>query len=236
MPLVYGEKGFDFQLPQAQEPVAYLEARGFAPKDAGAWRLPPPEAGPRFDARILRHLEVSGHTWYIISCSLQPKAGDQPADDGGSNATAPVEWRVKRRLRHLREGLHDPVKALLGGNYSTLFQGMRFAFSGGLPGTSDRVNTWLASLNACVNDGRAPPAVVALALQWLEAPEPGSEPPAAGETDYSDMVQLAQAVRASSKEVMTAGGDGDSVGTAVLSVQTAASRGMGWWWWWPLPA
>ena len=49
--------------------------------------------------------------------------------------------------------------------------------AGGLPGTTARLTAWFGALGKVVNKGEAPPSLVALLLQFLEAPDPPDPEP-----------------------------------------------------------
>merc|ERR1712098_571582 len=100
-----------------------------------------------------------GHTWYKMKCSLKAT---------GSEA---CEWEVERRLLHVRQFLHDPVKLSLGGRYSEHFAHACFASHGGIPGTTSLLRDWHRALATCINKGFAQPTLVALVHRFLETPE-----------------------------------------------------------------
>eukprot|EP00413_Alexandrium_margalefii_P032453 CAMPEP_0204577674 /NCGR_PEP_ID=MMETSP0661-20131031/42480_1 /ASSEMBLY_ACC=CAM_ASM_000606 /TAXON_ID=109239 /ORGANISM="Alexandrium margalefi, Strain AMGDE01CS-322" /LENGTH=240 /DNA_ID=CAMNT_0051586531 /DNA_START=60 /DNA_END=782 /DNA_ORIENTATION=+ len=237
MPLVYEDDGFDYAPAERQEPLAFLESYGYLPADMASWR--PGEGGrPKLTIEILRHLEVHGNKWYVVRCSLTPRV-EQPMDDqatncqdleggGGAPPRRAVEWRVKRRMRHLREGLHDPVKAICGRAYMQLFQGAHFAFHTSWPGTTDRLNAWLGLLASSIDSGAVAPSVAALALHFLEPPSPGEEAPDPGETDYSELARLQEAAR---------GADPADVAArmAAMSLRSEDKQKYSRWYWWLMP-
>eukprot|EP00928_Gymnodinium_smaydae_P041032 TRINITY_DN27787_c0_g1_i1.p1 TRINITY_DN27787_c0_g1~~TRINITY_DN27787_c0_g1_i1.p1 ORF type:complete len:303 (-),score=72.93 TRINITY_DN27787_c0_g1_i1:83-913(-) len=148
--------------------VAYLERFGFAAADGQTWLDIPldevPEglerSGPWLGLGVGEHSESKGHTWYYVECSLAPP---------GVQA---VEWQVRRRLRHLRESWHDPLKAILGSHeYRAVFGETPFAHRGGRKGTSVRLHEWCERLAARINSGQLSPAAVALTLRFLAAPD-----------------------------------------------------------------
>jgi len=163
--------------PSASEVVGYLESFGYAAADALTWEdLPQDEvpeglerSGAWLGLGIAEHTEAGGHTWYQVECSLALQ---------GSKTVA---WQVGRRLQHLRELWYDRVKAELGKSYKEHFEEVHFAHRGGRRGTSSRLNTWCSRLAACINAGQLSPAVVALTLRFIEAPDPSrrQEPPGA---------------------------------------------------------
>mmetsp|Transcript_11400 Transcript_11400/g.23131 ORF Transcript_11400/g.23131 Transcript_11400/m.23131 type:complete len:250 (+) Transcript_11400:65-814(+) len=205
MPIVYKESRFEFTPAEPQEPLALLQSFGYTAADITAWRPEECKSAPKLSIRILRHLEVQGHKWYVLSCSLSPRVEQPPSDqpDAGQDASGDahssgcrrVEWRVKRRMRHLRQGLHDPVKAICGKAYAKVFQGAHFAFHTSMPGTTDRLNHWLEVLATSIDVGDVAPSIAALVLHFLEPPGPGDEAQDPNDTDYSDLARLSAAAR-----------------------------------------
>lgn len=100
------------------------------------------------------------HTWYALQCRISLK---------GSSAT--FRWQVERRLLHLRRMLHDPIRTQVAKTYGDVFKGAHFAKRGGPPGTTKRLEGWLGALAAVINKRDVSPALVALTLRFLEAPE-----------------------------------------------------------------
>lgn len=152
--------------PPSSDVASFLESFGYAAADAQTWEDFPqdevPEglarSGPWFGLGIGEHWEEGGHTWYQVECSLKPQ---------GSKT---VEWQVARRLHHLRELWYEPVKSALKKSYKEYFEEVHFAHRGGRRGTSARLNTWCSRLAAQINAGQLSPAVVALTLRFIEAP------------------------------------------------------------------
>jgi len=108
------------------------------------------------------HREVGKptHTWYaIVGKVITP-----------GKASSTRHWRVERRLAHIRALLYDPVKQELGHEYAHHFQTARFANRGRLPGTTAKIETWLAALPKVINSGKLSPTLVASILCALEAP------------------------------------------------------------------
>lgn len=148
-----------------------LGSYGWQPADVQSWRAPPGANGtlscPRLQLRVAGHEELEGHTWYSLECRLQ----------GGANfgntwcPSAPLFWKVRRRLSQLRTQLHDQIKDLLDGGYEARFKNAHFAPAGGLPGTTAKLQRWFTALTSCVNGGHCPPLMVALILRFLEAPK-----------------------------------------------------------------
>ena len=102
--------------------------------------------------------------------------------------------------RALSNCYEDRIKDALGQNYAAHFSKTPFALKGGLPGTTARLTAWwldrnhdmctasqpegsvavnlrFGALAKVVNKGEAPPSLVALLLQFLEAPEPPDPEP-----------------------------------------------------------
>lgn len=164
----------------------YLEEYGYAAVDATSWRLSDLGKSPRpiFALKVVGHEEVDGHTMYTIECSLVLQTACR------------LDWQACRRLAQLREDLHDRVKDTLGDKYSKHFGQAPFASKGGLPGTTARLNAWFGALAACVNRLEASPSVVALALHFLDAPEP-EVPGDEDEADGDDAVEATKPAAAS---------------------------------------
>merc|ERR1719291_1159778 len=163
-----------FQAPPKGSPGAspvaaesFLEGLGFGLTDAGTWQGPgAPGAGggplPQLLVEVEGHEEGRGHTWYVLGCSL------------GEAGAARRTWRVRRRLAQLRDVLHSSVREALGSDmYGELFARTPFASRGAPTGTTERLRAWCKTLANCINDGKAPPMLVALTLQFLQVPEAG---------------------------------------------------------------
>ncbi|CAK8985460.1 unnamed protein product [Durusdinium trenchii] len=118
------------------------------------------EVQPMLEIVIRGHEELGSHTWYIIDCAVW-----RPCME-----FARSEWRCYRRLAHLRQGLHDPVKELSGHSYAKHFSESPFAYHGAPAGTTARLRAWCQTLCRCINGCDTPPAVVATALRFFGAP------------------------------------------------------------------
>ena len=81
-----------------------------------------------------------------------------------------LTWSGKRRLQHLRKGLHDIAKRELGSAYKEYFKDAPFAHRGGIRGTTKRLNAWCARLAECISSRALPPVVVAQTLKLLDVP------------------------------------------------------------------
>lgn len=117
---------------------------------------------PALTLHVCGHTKVDGHMFYDVKCAL--------AEPGNWHSPY-LSWRSLRRLCHLREGLHDPVKRSLGTAYREVFGNASFASSLHLPGTSARLNSWFQKLSGCLNRKEMSPALTAAALQLLGAPD-----------------------------------------------------------------
>lgn len=150
---------------------AFLQSFGYVTQDAATWCANPNAAAgeivptpPSLCMEVDGHEEIDGHTWYSMSCKLRDASESQ------------TTWKTRRRLASLREDLHDRIKDHLGKDYADHFVKTPFAVKGGLPGTTARLGAWFHTLAELVNRGRASPTVVALLLQYLEAPIPLFDP------------------------------------------------------------
>lgn len=132
----------------------FLATFGYMALNADHWCEGPQ---PEFGIWVQGHEDIADHTYYMLRCRLtQPTR--KPARD----------WRVRRRLLHLRCGLHDPVKEALGvATYTKLFQDAPFARRLGPPGTSDRLKAWCFVLAQCINQRILTPLTTACALRVL---------------------------------------------------------------------
>jgi len=107
-----------------------------------------------------QHKELGDTTQYEVVCEVEPE-GDKK----------PVKWATLRRLKHLREGLHDPIKVSLGDHdYKEYFGQTPFAHTGGPPGTSKRLSAWFESLAHAVNAGVLSPMTVCKIARVLDGP------------------------------------------------------------------
>lgn len=153
--------------------VPYVASFGYTPKTDMAWghsQQTPKAAGgpgskPLVTLRVREHFEAAKHTWYVIECSLLLE---------GPGRVPRLDWLAPRRLAHLRGHLHSPVKQASGDLYPVLFEGARFARRSGPPGTTRKLHAWCGALADSINSRQAPPLVAALALVFLEAPNPSA--------------------------------------------------------------
>lgn len=149
---------YTFAPPSPRRVTDFLEGYGYRALSAAEWHAPSScEGSPCLRLIVEGHLEADGHTWYLILGTLE----------WGAHCS---RWRVRRRLSQLRECLHEGVRRELGAAYERLFEGSTFARRGGLPGTTARLHAWCVVLAEAINTGCAPPALVALTLEFLHAP------------------------------------------------------------------
>ncbi|CAJ1409634.1 unnamed protein product [Effrenium voratum] len=145
--------------------AAYLAAFGLLADGSALWSpkhlaRAKSEAQPMLEIVIRGHEELGSHTWYVMDCAVW-----RPCLE-----FARSEWRCYRRLAHLRQGLHDPIKELLGTAYSKHFGDSPFASHGAPLGTTARLRSWCQTLCRCINCCDLPPATAAIALHLLGAP------------------------------------------------------------------
>jgi hypothetical protein len=139
----------------------FLEPYRYVAVDGRNWQTTALCLQPCLQIRITSHFEAKGHTYYSFDCSLSM-----------SSKLAPyLSWKGKRRLQHLRKGLHDVAKRELGSTYKIYFKDTPFARHGGLRGTTQRLDTWCCQLTECINARVVPPVVVAQTLKLLDAPQ-----------------------------------------------------------------
>eukprot|EP00927_Polykrikos_kofoidii_P050446 TRINITY_DN44362_c0_g1_i1.p1 TRINITY_DN44362_c0_g1~~TRINITY_DN44362_c0_g1_i1.p1 ORF type:complete len:357 (-),score=28.19 TRINITY_DN44362_c0_g1_i1:131-1132(-) len=214
---------------------------------------------PRIDAQVLRHVEMGDHTWYVLACFLRPAEESTSFEVNGSIVDATIEpptedatwlksqaqsldavflqWKAKRRLSHLRTHLYDVVRLEFGETaYAQHFANAPFALRGGVPGTSKRLNSWLAALCACINCGAAPPRIVSMFLLFLEPPLGGAEPEVDEESDYAEFSRASAAARETidlnrSNSGTLQDSSRSTSTSSVISNDTTVTR----WWWMPLP-
>jgi len=133
----------------------FLDPFGYAANSSAEWgNFPIPE----LSLEVRGHDKVGGHVYYNIACAFaRPGQWHSPY----------YKWVAARRLGHLREGLHDPVKQELRGDYKKLFDGVHFAHKVAVKGTTGRLDTWCKKLASCLNAKSAPPMVAAFVLRIL---------------------------------------------------------------------
>lgn len=149
-------------------PVAvpgYLASYGYVADNETCWTpLPAGFVMPQFDLQVSGHQEMDSHTIYFVDCNVI-------LSQNGVGPATKLTWRAEQRLVNLREHVHDRVKQDFGRSYTRYFGAAHFAHRGGVRGTTARLNAWFAALASCINGGMASPAVVALTLHFLGAPE-----------------------------------------------------------------
>jgi len=145
--------------------TSYISAYGYTAQDEDVWHVtsiyqPRPELSrPTFQVKVRQHAEIANHTWYFLEGSLLL---DRPPHR--------LDWLAPRRLTHIRQYLHDPVRAASGDEYNKHSGKVGFAQRMGPRGTTKRLGNWLSALAVTINSRTAPPRVVALTLHFLETP------------------------------------------------------------------
>lgn len=141
---------------------AIIEPYRYVAESDREWQTATLSLQPFWVIHVASHSEMKGHTYYHFDCSLSM-----------SSKLAPyLTWSGKRRLHHLRKGLHDISKRELGSLYKTHFKDVPFAHRGGVRGTTKRLDKWCCRLAECINSRIVPPVVVAQALKLLDASVP----------------------------------------------------------------
>lgn len=145
-----------------EDVAPFLEQFGYGVTNEKNWSRSAAEQ-PQLSLTVEDHAHFGGHTQYEIKGELRNANSDRDDDPI-------VSWGTIRRLRHLREGLHDPVKTELGPRYPNFFSKTPFARHTGPTGTTDRLRGWMTSLAACVNTGSLSPCLVSVVLRLVDVP------------------------------------------------------------------
>lgn len=134
------------------KPRVFLKCHGFGLQTEGG-------ALPILSIIVTGHEEDNGCTWYKLECAIvQPNASRS-------------EWHTRKRLVHLREILHDPVKLYIGEEeYDGYFAQTRFPSRGGWPGTTARLVSWFSTLTRLISAGELSIQVKTLVLRFIDAP------------------------------------------------------------------
>eukprot|EP00931_Biecheleriopsis_adriatica_P002321 TRINITY_DN10307_c0_g1_i3.p1 TRINITY_DN10307_c0_g1~~TRINITY_DN10307_c0_g1_i3.p1 ORF type:complete len:299 (+),score=66.22 TRINITY_DN10307_c0_g1_i3:37-897(+) len=150
------------ELALSEDPERYLWRLGFRP----------PKYMPILTLTVEGHAEVGGHTMYNISCEIHCP----PQNEKHSVHQAPrdIVWTHQARLADLREHLHDPVKGVMAERYKDFFGNTPFAAHGGVPGTTGRLNAWMATLASVLNKRSLSSRHKCQILRFLKAPVPES--------------------------------------------------------------
>eukprot|EP00929_Paragymnodinium_shiwhaense_P067956 TRINITY_DN34156_c3_g2_i1.p1 TRINITY_DN34156_c3_g2~~TRINITY_DN34156_c3_g2_i1.p1 ORF type:complete len:779 (-),score=196.17 TRINITY_DN34156_c3_g2_i1:86-2422(-) len=107
------------------------------------------------------HEEREGHTCYMLACKLT-------CSNSSEHAGLRVTWVTRKRLAQVREGLLEPIQAVLPqAVYGEHFANAPFALRGAPPGTTARLREWFSALGRLVTCGLAP---FELVLRFLDAP------------------------------------------------------------------
>jgi hypothetical protein len=124
------------------------------------WRNPV-EQQPELTITVNSHIEFGDHTQYAFVCKVNPRQGSSSSE---------TSWKTLRRLKHLRSGVHDPVRRALGTRYKHYFGDTPFALHTAPAGTTARLHAWFGSVAKCINSAALPPMLVASTLRVLDAP------------------------------------------------------------------
>lgn len=151
-------------LPPDLEPEAvrdFLLQYGYKARDHQCWVLASTEHQPQLMINLSSHIEFGNHTQYELECRVQARPGTGMEE---------IVWRTIRRLKHLRGGLHDPVKRAFGSQYNQYFGSTPFAHHTAPAGTTARLKSWFGSLATCISSGILEPHVVAHVFRVLDGP------------------------------------------------------------------
>jgi len=153
------------ELPVALETLAvrmYLGPLGYMANDDDTWDAGV-EVFPEMRTEVKSHAKLGGKRHYRVDCALHAKGCEEPY----------LAWATMRRLDHLRRGIHDPVKQVLGTAYEERFQSTRFANSFAPKGTTAKLDAWFTTLSHCVNEGLINPQLLSGILRVFDAPPVG---------------------------------------------------------------
>jgi len=138
----------------------FLMQYGFDVLDDQRWAKPADQQ-PDVSIQVNNHIEFGDHTQYEVICKVMARRGTEAAE---------ITWRTLRRLKHIRAGLHDVVRKVLGREYKKYFGATPFALHTAPVGTTARLRGWFGSLALCINAGGLEPACVALSFRVLDGP------------------------------------------------------------------
>jgi hypothetical protein len=154
--------------------VPFLNSYGYVPQSASKWADDHPTATyreiywglrqPLVSFSVPGHNELGGHTQYTIKCTLSESLGD------ASVGKQLVSWGTIRRLSHIREGVHDTTKQVMGRRHDSYFGDAPFALPSAPAGTTSRLNGWFNALAVAINRGIIPPFQVASVFRFLDGP------------------------------------------------------------------
>jgi len=145
---------------QPRETKQFLANIGYYAIDETRWEKSAAEQ-PQLSIIINDHIEFGDHTQYEFVCKIVPRPG---------SGSTEISWRTLRRLKHLRSGVHDPVRKALGSQYKQHFGSTPFALHTAPMGTTARLRAWFASLARCINTGGLKPSFVAMTFRLLDGP------------------------------------------------------------------
>jgi len=146
---------------ESEAVTEFLLQYGYNAYDHQCWVSASAEHQPQLTINVSSHIEFGNHTQYEFECRVQARQG---------TGIEEIVWRTIRRLKHLRGGLHDPVKQALGLEYNHYFGHTPFAHHTAPAGTTARLKAWFSSLATCISLGSLKPAVVAHIFRVLDGP------------------------------------------------------------------
>jgi hypothetical protein len=150
-------------IPPALQPCSvqsFLSQYGYDAVDDMCWGRHPTQQ-PDLSIVLIGHIEFGEHTQYELMCRVAPSHDSSGPD---------VSWRTIRRLKHIRVGLHAPIKCALGSRYGHYFKDTPFANRTAPNGTTTRLRAWFCSLAGCINSGGLEPSIVAETFRLLDGP------------------------------------------------------------------
>jgi hypothetical protein len=137
-----------------------------------------PDQQPELRIHLASHIEFGDHTHYELVCKVLPPSVSE---------VSVKSWRTLRRLKHIRLGLHDPIKKALGSQYSQHFGATPFAHHTAPVGTTARLRAWFGAVANCINAGNCEPSLVAIALRLLDGPGTPLIAPGLVSSDFEDI-------------------------------------------------
>lgn len=176
-----------YRPPSGTWSVPYLKKLGYAPSDTENWEITPGTGGsdPELSFHIAdrAHEEHSGHTWYLIQCSLMPRGGEHRLgwnDDDADKLSGVFrghKWLAPRRMTQFREILYEPVMVMIADTpLVSRFADAPFPMLTAPRGTTARLHAWLQVLADLINGGCLAPALVAWTLMFFLPCKPGVLP------------------------------------------------------------